>query len=41
MTLDERFATAKDAGFDFVDFWSWNDKDIDRIIELSTACESF
>ena len=27
----ERFQKAKDAGFDYVEFWNWNDKDIDAI----------
>lgn len=27
----ERFKKAKDAGFDYVEFWNWDDKDIDAI----------
>jgi hydroxypyruvate isomerase len=27
----ERFAKAKEAGFDYVEFWCWEDKDIDAI----------
>ncbi|VBB05222.1 Hypothetical protein LUCI_0429 [Lucifera butyrica] len=30
----ERFALAKEAGFDYVEFWSWTDKDIDTIKQL-------
>ncbi len=27
----ERFRKAKEAGFDYVEFWNWNDKDMDAI----------
>ena len=27
----ERFQAAKDDGFDFVEFWSWTDKDLDAV----------
>ncbi len=30
----DRFALAREAGFDFVEFWSWQDKDATRILEL-------
>lgn len=30
----DRFKLAKEAGFDYVEFWSWNDKDLDKIISL-------
>ena len=30
----ERFAKAKSAGFDFVEFWSWDDKDLEKIKEI-------
>jgi hydroxypyruvate isomerase len=32
--FEERFRLAKDAGFDYIEFWSWVDKDIPRIKEL-------
>ena len=32
----ERFRAAKDDGFDFVEFWSWTDKDLDAV---KTAAE--
>ncbi len=31
----DRFEAAKKAGFDYVEFWGWEDKDIDRIQALS------
>ena len=41
----ERFALAKEAGFDFVEFWGWKGKDIDRIrsqcAELGLGIASF
>lgn len=30
----DRFAAAKEAGFDYVEFWSWSDKDLPRIKQL-------
>ena len=32
--FEERFYLAKGAGFDYIEFWSWMDKDISRIKEL-------
>lgn len=32
---EARFQAAKDAGFDYVEFWSWTDKDLDQIKKLS------
>ena len=32
--FEERFKKAKDAGFEYVEFWSWADKDVRRIREL-------
>jgi hydroxypyruvate isomerase len=32
--FEERFRLAKGAGFDYIEFWSWMDKDILRIKEL-------
>jgi len=32
--FEERFGLAKGAGFDYIEFWSWMDKDISRIKEL-------
>ena len=26
----DRFQAAKDDGFDYVEFWSWTDKDLER-----------
>lgn len=31
----ERFKAAKEAGFDYVEFWSWTDKDLDEIKRLA------
>ena len=28
--FEERFELAKQSGFDYVEFWSWKDKDIDN-----------
>jgi hydroxypyruvate isomerase len=32
--FEERFRPAREAGFDYIEFWSWTDKDIPRIKEL-------
>ena len=32
--FEERFELAKDAGFDYIEFWSWKDKNIENINEL-------
>lgn len=32
--FEKRFKLVKDAGFDYIEFWSWKDKDIRRIKEL-------
>ncbi len=32
---EERFAAAKQDGFDFVEFWDWRDKDIDEVRRLA------
>lgn len=31
----ERFKAAKEAGFDYIEFWSWTDKDLDEIKTLA------
>ncbi len=31
----ERFKAAKEAGFDYIEFWSWTDKDLDEIKRLA------
>lgn len=31
----ERFKAAKEAGFDYIEFWSWTDKDLDEIKALA------
>lgn len=33
----ERFRAAKDDGFDFVEFWSWTDKDLDAVKSAAEA----
>jgi hydroxypyruvate isomerase len=30
----ERFKLVKEAGFDYLEFWTWEDKDIDRVVAL-------
>lgn len=35
----ERFQAAKDGGFDFVEFWSWDDKDLDAVREAAQAAD--
>lgn len=30
----ERFALVREAGFDYIEFWSWADKDVEKIKEL-------
>lgn len=32
----DRFAAAKQAGFNLVEFWTWDDKDLDRIVAACT-----
>lgn len=32
--FEERFALAKEAGFDYVEFWSWKDKNVNNIKNL-------
>ncbi len=34
MPLYDRFKAVKDAGFEYVEFWTWEDKDVDRIAAL-------
>jgi hydroxypyruvate isomerase len=34
VSFEERFRAARDAGFDYVEFWSWKDKDLPRIKAL-------
>lgn len=36
--FEERFALAKDAGFDYVEFWSWKDKNINKI---KNVCDKY
>ena len=33
----ERFRAAKEDGFDFVEFWSWTDKDLDAVKRAAEA----
>ena len=35
--FDDRFGLAKESGFDYIEFWSWKDKDIQKIKELCRA----
>lgn len=30
----ERFQRVKEAGFEYVEFWTWEDKDVDRVADL-------
>lgn len=30
----ERFKSAKDSGFEYIEFWSWDDKDLEKIKQL-------
>lgn len=32
--FEDRFQLAKESGFDYIEFWSWKDKDIQKIKEL-------
>ena len=32
---NERFKAAKEAGFDYIEFWSWTDKDLDEVKRLA------
>jgi hydroxypyruvate isomerase len=34
VAFEDRFQLAKESGFDYVEFWSWKDKDIQKIKEL-------
>lgn len=36
--FEERFQLAKESGFEYVEFWSWKDKDIEKIKQL---CEKY
>ena len=33
----ERFQAAKDDGFQFVEFWSWTDKDLDAVRDAAAS----
>ena len=33
----ERFQAAKDDGFQFVEFWSWTDKDLDAVRDAASS----
>lgn len=35
----ERFKAAKEAGFEYVEFWSWTDKDLDEIKKLAEEAD--
>ena len=35
--IKERFGLAKKSGFDYIEFWSWQDKDVQKIKELCRA----
>ncbi len=34
LPLYDRFKAVRDAGFDYVEFWTWEDKDVDRVASL-------
>ncbi|MGI6779053.1 MAG: hydroxypyruvate isomerase family protein [Acetivibrionales bacterium] len=38
VSFEERFQLARESGFDYIEFWSWTDKDIKKIKEL---CETY
>lgn len=35
--FDDRFSLAKESGFDYIEFWTWKDKDIQKIGERCRA----
>ena len=35
--FEDRFGLTKESGFDYLEFWSWKDKDIQKIKELCRA----
>jgi hydroxypyruvate isomerase len=35
--FEDRFGRTKESGFDYIEFWSWKDKDVHRIKELCRA----
>lgn len=37
--FEDRFQRAKESGFDYIEFWSWQDKDIPKIKELCRVCD--
>lgn len=39
LPFSERFSAAKDDGFDFVEFWSWTDKDLTAVRAAADAAE--
>ncbi|MEW6672747.1 MAG: TIM barrel protein [Thermodesulfobacteriota bacterium] len=36
--FEDRFQCARESGFDYIEFWSWKDKDIQKIKERCRAC---
>lgn len=36
---EERFKAAKEAGFDYIEFWSWTDKNLDEIKRLAEEAD--
>jgi len=37
LPFEERFAAAKKDGFDYIEFWDWNNKDLDEVNKLLDA----
>ena len=37
VAFEDRFQLTKESGFDYIEFWSWKDKDIQKIKELCQA----
>ena len=37
VAFEDRFGLTKESGFDYIEFWSWQDKDIQKIKELCRA----
>jgi hydroxypyruvate isomerase len=35
--FEDRFGLTKESGFDYIEFWSWQDKDVQKIKELCRA----
>lgn len=39
LPFEQRFEQAKQAGFQYVEFWSWQNKDLPRIKQLCSSCD--